>query len=100
MLSTKDLVFKERLAHKLMERYVGPYVIEEVVSSNMVKLQLLSSIRIHPVVNVSWIAQYKGQVKGQKREEGKPVEVEGVEEWEVEKILNKRKIRGVEKYLV
>ena len=26
--------------------------------------------------------------------------MEGVEEWEVEKILNKRKIRGVEKYLV
>jgi len=26
--------------------------------------------------------------------------VEGVEEWEVERILNKRKIRGVEKYLV
>jgi len=26
--------------------------------------------------------------------------VEGVEEWEVEKILNKKKIRGVEKYLV
>jgi len=28
------------------------------------------------------------------------VEVERVEEWEVEKILNKKKIRGVEKYLV
>jgi len=28
------------------------------------------------------------------------MEVEGVEEWEVEKILNKRKIKGVEKYLV
>jgi len=28
------------------------------------------------------------------------VEVEGVEEWEVEKILNKRKIRGVDKYLM
>ena len=28
------------------------------------------------------------------------MEVEEVEEWEVEKILNKRKIRGVEKYLV
>jgi len=26
--------------------------------------------------------------------------VEGVEKWEVEKILNKRKIRGVERYLV
>jgi len=39
-------------------------------------------------------------VEGQKREEGKPIKVEGVEEWEVEKILNKRKIRGVNKYLV
>jgi len=28
------------------------------------------------------------------------VKVKGVEEWEVEKILNKRKIRGVDKYLV
>ena len=38
LLSTKDLVFKERLSKKLMERYVGPYVIEEVVLSNAVKL--------------------------------------------------------------
>jgi len=100
MLSIKDLVFKERPVWKLIERYVGPYVIEEVVSSNAVKLQLLSSMRIHPVVNVSQIVQYKEQVKGQKKKERKPVEVEEVEEWEVEKILNKRKIRGVEKYLV
>jgi len=57
-------------------------------------------MRIHSVVNVSRIVQYKEQVKGQKNEEGKPVEVEGVEEWEVEKILNKKKMRGVEKYLV
>ena len=39
-------------------------------------------------------------MKGQKKKEGKLVEVEGVEEWEVEKILNKKKIRGVEKYLI
>jgi len=100
LLSTKDLVFKERPVRKLMERYVGPYVIEEVVLSNAVKLRLPSSMRIHLVVNVSQIAQYKKQVKGQKKKEGKPVEVEGIKEWEVEKILNKKKIRGVEKYLV
>ena len=39
-------------------------------------------------------------MKRQKKKEGKPVEIEGVKEWEVEKILNKRKIREVEKYLV
>ena len=99
-MSTKDLVFKERLVRKLTERYVGPYMIEEVVSSNIVKLQLPTSMRIHLVINVSWIVQYKKQVKGQKKEEEKPVEVEGVKEWEVEKILNKKKIRGVKKYLV
>ena len=53
MLSTKDLVFKERPIWKLIERYVGLYAIEKVVLSNMVKLQLLNSMRIHPVVNVS-----------------------------------------------
>ena len=100
LLSTKDLVFKERPNKKLMERYVVPYAIEEVVSSNAVKLRLPSSIRIHPVVNVSWIVKYREQVKGQKMEEGKPVEVEGVEEWEVEKILNKKKIKEIEKYLI
>jgi len=100
LLSTKDLVFKERLSKKLTERYVGPYAIEEVVSSNAVKLRLPSSMRIHLVVNVSQIVRYKKQIKGQKKEEGKPIEVEGVEEWEVEKILNKKKIRGVEKYLI
>ena len=52
------------------------------------------------MVNISWIVRYKEQMKGQKKEEGKPVEIEGVEEWKVEKILNKRKIQGVEKYLV
>ena len=100
LLSTKDLVFKERPTKKLMERYVGLYVIEEIVSSNVVKLRLSNSMRIHLVVNVSQILQYKEQVKGQKKEKGKPVEIKGVEEWEVEKILNKKKIRGVEKYLI
>ena len=100
MLSTKDLVFKERPVRKLVERYVGPYKIEEVVLTNAIKLWLPKLMRIHPVVNISQVVWYRKQVKSQKKEEEKPVEVEGIEEWEVEKILNKRKIRGVERYLV
>jgi len=75
LLSTKDLVFKERPVRKLTERYVGPYAIEEVVSLNAVKLQLPTSMRIHLVVNVSQIVRYKEQVKGQKKEEEKLVDV-------------------------
>jgi len=39
-------------------------------------------------------------VEGQKKKKRKPIEIEGVEEWEIEGILNKRKIREVNKYLV
>ena len=38
LLSTKDLMFKERLVQKLTERYIRPYVIEERVLTNVVKL--------------------------------------------------------------
>ena len=100
LLRAKDLVFKERPSKKLMERYIGPYAIEEIVSLNVVKLKLPSSMRIYRVVNVSQIVRYKEQIKEQKKEKGKPVEVEEVEEWEVEKILNKKKIREVVKYLI
>ena len=37
-LSTKDLVFKEQPVRKLVERYMGPYEIEKVMSMNTVKL--------------------------------------------------------------
>ena len=100
ILSTKNLVFKERLAKKLVDQYIGLYTIDEVISTNAVKLQLPILIRIHLVVNVSRVVQYKNQVEGQKKIEVKPVEVEGVKEWEVEKILNKKKAKGVVKYLV
>ena len=55
MLSTRDLVFKERLVKKLTERHVEPYKIEKVVLKNIVKLKLPASIRIYLVVNVSRI---------------------------------------------
>ena len=38
MLSTKDLVFKEQLVKRLIDQDVGPYIIDEVVSTNTVKL--------------------------------------------------------------
>ena len=100
MLSIKNLVFKERPAKKLIERYVRLYEIEEVVLKNAVKLKLPASMRIHLVVNVSQVARYREPVREQRMREPKLIKVDRVEEWEVKKILNKRKIQGVEKYLV
>ena len=44
ILSTKNLVFKEQLARKLVDQYVGPYTIEEVVSTNVIKCYNLKAL--------------------------------------------------------
>jgi len=57
MLSTKDLKYQMvgRKMEKLTERFVGSYKVKEIVLSNMVKLELPNTVKIHPVVNISRI---------------------------------------------
>jgi len=102
LLSTKDLKWqmKGRRSEKLTERFVGPYKIKGIISSNAIELELPKTIKIHPVVNVSRVRLYKPQVEGQKKTLPKLVIIEGEEEFEVEKILNKRVVWGKEKFLV
>jgi len=102
LLSTKDLKWqiKGRRSGKLIEHFVGPYKVKRIVSSNMIELELPKSIKIHPVVNVSRVWLYKPQVEEQKKIPPKPLIIEGQEEFEVEKIINKRMIRGKEMFLV
>jgi len=102
LLSMKDLKWqiKERRSEKLTECFVGPYKVKGIVSSNAIELELPNSIKIHPVVNVSRVRLYKSQVKEQKKTPPKLVIIKGEKEFEVEKILNKRMVRGKEKFLV
>jgi len=91
---------KERRSEKLTECFIGPYKVKGIILSNAIELELPKSIKIHPVVNVSRVRLYKLQVEGQKKILPKPVIIEEGEEFEVEKILNKRTIRRKEKFLV
>jgi len=102
LLSTKDLKYQMvgRRTEKLMERFVRPYKVKSIVSMNAIELELPSTVKIHPVVNVSRIRRYTSQVEGQKKEMPQPVVIKEEEEWEVEKIMNRRWVRGRDKYLV
>jgi len=82
MLSTKDLKYQmvRRRTEKLTEKFVGPYKIKKIVSSNAVELELPTTVKIHLVVNISRICKYVGQVEGQKKEQPAPVIIEGEEE--------------------
>ena len=91
MLSIKDLKYQmaRRRTEKLIERFVGPYKIKQIISLNAVELELSSTVKIHSVVNVSRIQRYVGQVEGQRKEQPAPVVIKGEEKWKVKRILNK-----------
>jgi len=102
LISTKDFSMElmKRATKKLMEKFIGPYVVKKIVSENAVELELLVSLRIHPVVNVRRIVKYREQVEGQKKIPPPPVEVAGEKEYKVEEILDRQEKRGKTKYLI
>ena len=71
LLSTKNLKFQMqgRCSEKLTERFVGPYKVKRIISTNAIKLELSSTMKIHPVVNVSRVYIYKDQVESQRKEQ-------------------------------
>ena len=69
-------MFKKQVK-KLVDQYMGPYTIEKIMSTNIIKLKLPTIMKIHLVVNISWVVRYRELVKGQKVE--KLVEVDGEE---------------------
>jgi len=56
------------------------YRIKKIILSNAVELELSSIVKIHPVVNVSRIQKYIGQVERQKMEQPALVIIEEKEE--------------------
>jgi len=82
MLSIKDLKYQmvSRRTEKLMERFVDPYKVKKIILANVVELELSSTIKIYPVVNVSRIHRYIGQVEKQRKEQPAPVIIEREEE--------------------
>lgn len=64
------------------------------------KLEILVSIRIHLILDVSRVVRYKELVKMQKVEEPKLIKIDGVEEWKIERIINKSIKQEYVKYFV
>ena len=102
LISMKDFLAElmKRATKKLMEKFIGPYIVRKVVLENVMELELLMLLRIHPVVNGRRIGKYQEQVEGQKRILPPPVEVDSEKEYEVEEILDRQERKGKTKYLV
>ena len=82
ILSTKDLKYQMvgKRTEKLTEKFVGPYKVKKIVSTNAVELELPSTVKIHLVVNVSRIRRYVEQVEERRKEQPAPVIIKGKKE--------------------
>jgi len=59
LISMKDFPMElmKKVTKKLMEKYIGPYVIKKIISENVIELELLVLLKIHLVVNVRRITE-------------------------------------------
>jgi hypothetical protein len=99
LLSTEHLklIGERRRTRKLTERFVGPYRVKRVVNANAYELDLPASLKIHPVVNISQLKEYRDGVQAFPdrpvritRPEPEAVDDNGAPEWRVDRLLDHR----------
>jgi hypothetical protein len=83
----KRHIKSKRPSEKLDYRRLGPYPIKKLICKVAVKLNLPSSMPIHPVFHISLIEPVKTSDIRPEQPEPQPIEVEEEEEWEVERVL-------------
>ena len=90
---------------KLDYKWLGHYVVKRVISRSAYQLKLPTSFgNIHPIVSVTLLRPFKGNsiAKRQERHPPPPPPIvrDGIEEYEVGKILDSRIFRRKVEYLV
>ena len=97
LLSTRNISLDtqaRRPSKKLQPRFIGPYEVIEVISPVTYKLQLPANLSIHPVFHVSLLKAYQDNPQEfEERIRRSPAPIltsDDQEEFEVEKILDKR----------
>ena len=80
-----------RPSKKLSHKWLGPFLVVEIVSSNAIKLKLPSHLRIHPIFNVSDLRPYvPPSFPGQTSRPPELVIINRETSYEIDKILNSK----------
>ena len=91
----------QRPSKKLDWKRLGPYEVEAVISPWAYRLRLPKDLHIHPVQPISRLSKTsEDPLPGQVEEAPPAVVVDGVEEYEVERVEDSRMFRRQLQYLV
>ena len=99
MLSTKHAIPSNIVKHaKLQPAFTGPYKITKVINENAYELDLPSTIRCHPVINISFLKRFVPSDLPSETSATPTVEANG--EQELDRILTTRYYRRKRQFLV
>jgi hypothetical protein len=91
----------DRPSKKLAHKRLGPYEIMDKIGKTSYKLKLPKTMKVHPVFHASLLYGHPTDEFGRRPIPPPPVVTpEGEEEYEVEKILNSRKVGRQLQYLI
>jgi transposase InsO family protein len=97
LLSSKHIRMR-RACKKLADKFIGPFEIVQLIGLNAYKLKLPKKYgRLHDTFHVSLLEPYN---RRRDAATPQPVDIDGEEEWEVEKVLSARVTQGKRFYLV
>ena len=96
-LNVKIFTLPQGLTPKFMAKFAGPFLVVKQVFDDAYKLALPPEVKVHPVFHVLLLKEYfEDWVRPEREQVLRPVPelVGNHEEYEVETILNKRKLRS------
>ena len=85
---------KARNNKSLTRKWLGPYKVTKAIGSYAYRLEVPEGIRWHNVVHTTLLKPFR------RRDEPQDMEQDEEEIWEVEEIVNSRRVKGVVQYRV
>jgi hypothetical protein len=100
LLATKNISLRGGGSRKLLPRYIGPFTIKKSINGVSYTLDLPKGLEIHPTFHISLLRLYREDPNYLFKAPPLPEVIEGQLEYEVDKLVNHRRVGDTLEFLV